>query len=100
MTTSNDSNNGFKVGDIVYYPMLGRGKVCSVSKELDRSISVKFDSGGLYSFYPWQLSKTRLGSFFALGCGVSIALVVVAVFLIAWLISFIPVFAGLKYIFD
>lgn len=32
--------------------------------------------------------------------GVSIALVVVAVFLIAWLISFIPVFAGLKYIFD
>lgn len=24
MATSNDSNNGFKVGDIVYYPMLGR----------------------------------------------------------------------------
>ncbi len=96
MATSNDSNNGFKVGDIVYYPVWGRGKVCGISKELDRSICVKFDSG----VYPWQLSKMRLGSFFALGCGVSIALVVVAVFLIAWLISFIPVFAGLKYIFD
>lgn len=99
MAVSNDSNNGFKVGDIVYYPLWGRGKVLSISEELDRPICVKFDSGGLYSFYPWQLSKTRLGSFFALGCVVFIALAAAAVFLIAWLISIIPAIAGLKYIF-
>lgn len=50
MVTSNDSNNGFKVGDKVRSPVLGDGVVTEVDDtECDYPITVKWTKGSLYA---------------------------------------------------
>ena len=50
MVTSNDSNNGFKVGDKVRSPVLGDGVVTEVDDtECDYPITVKWTQGSLYA---------------------------------------------------